>query len=133
MTDTEALTDVRNLIATRPDEFDNRYWAARWKLGHRSRTTHCVGGWALTQAGARFDWHPGRCDVYRTPGRHVLAALRVDADWLPGPTWAAHAARDLLGLDDQTARLLFAPDLNGTDVLRRLDRVITQAGAARVR
>lgn len=133
MTDTDRLIAVRDRISARPDEFDNRYWAARWKLGHRSKTTHCVGGWALTLAGARFDWHPDHCDVHRTPGRHVLAALRVDADWLPGPAWAAQAARDLLGLDDQTERLLFAPHLNRTDVLRRLDRVIAQAGAASVR
>src|SRR5579859_1172391 len=133
MIDVELLAAVRDRIRDRHDLFDNRYWAARWKLGHRSATTHCVGGWALTLAGARFDWHPERCDIYRTPGRHVLAALRVDADWLPGPTWAATAARDLLDLDDQTARLLFAPGLNRADVLRRINQVITETGAARVR
>jgi hypothetical protein len=130
MTDIDRLIAVRDRISARPDQFDNRYWVARWKLGHRSKTTHCVGGWALTLAGARFDWHRAHCDVYRTPGRHVLAALRVDADWLPGPTWAAHAAQELLSLDDQTARLLFAPDLNRADVLRRIDRVIAQTRAA---
>ncbi|WP_194923171.1 hypothetical protein [Catenulispora pinisilvae] len=125
------LSNIANLIRTRPDLHDNQFWAARVKTGTASYTTYCVGGWAIVLSGGRFDWRRARCAVSHARRWHALTSSVVRPETLPDSERISLAAQRLLRVNTATARRLFNPAASSTDVLSIIEDILAApAGAA---
>jgi hypothetical protein len=125
------LSDIADLIRTRPHLHDNQFWAARVKTGMASFTTYCVGGWAIVLSGGRFDWRRVRCAVSHARRRHVLTSSVVQPETLPDSERISLAAQRLLRVNTATARRLFNPTASSTEVLTIIEDILAApAGAA---
>lgn len=124
------LSTIADLIRTRPDLHDNRFWAARVKTGRASLTTYCVGGWAIVLSGGRFEWRRARCAVSHTRRRHVLTSSVVRPESLPDSERISLAAQRLLRINTATARRLFNPTASSTEVLAVIEDILAAPSRA---
>jgi hypothetical protein len=125
-----ALTDLRLLdaaltaIRTDPDGYDQRFYAARWKLGIRSKTTYCLAGRIVLAAGGRFDW--ARSHVLRSHARHIQFTDHIVPGTVPvvgSVTLVETVAAHLLDLDLLTADRLFRPENTLAEVEHVADQI----------
>jgi len=124
------LSDIADLIRTRPDLHDNQFWAARVKTGTASYTTYCAGGWAIVLSGGRFDWRRARCAVSHARRRHVLTSSVVRPETLPDSERISLAAQQLLRINTATARRLFNPTASSTEVLAIIEDIVAAPAQA---
>jgi hypothetical protein len=124
------LSDIADLIRTRPHLHDNQFWAARVKTGRASYTTYCVGGWAIVLSGGRFDWRRARCAVSHTRRRHALTSSVVRPETLPNSERISLAAQRLLRINTATARRLFNPTATSTEVLSIIEDILAAPSRA---